>query len=213
MSNRVRTATVGLAVCAAAAFGAALAPVATAAPSDVTATPSVSGNNVTLTVTNNAAKRIGCEIVGVPAGGAPTNVVFGYQTPEELGALISPGSSKSLPLRISQGTPPTPSGTTTIPDGTYDIYWGCTTITLPPGTGAAEEFWGTNPPVTGTTPTVAAPLRVTVPGGAATPPAPESEAPAAPGLPSIPGLPVIPGLSGIELPEEICTTSSCVPVG
>ena len=30
---------------------------------------------------------------------------------------------------------------------------------------------------------------------------------------SIPGLPDIPGLPGIELPEEICTTSSCVPVG
>ena len=83
MNNRVRTATVGLAVCAAAAFGAALAPVATAAPSDVTATPSVSGNNVTLTVTNNAAKRIGCEIVGVPAGGA----VPGFRPPSPAQAV------------------------------------------------------------------------------------------------------------------------------
>lgn len=213
MSIRVRKVTAGLAVCAAAAFGAAQAPDAEAAPTDVTATASVSGSTVTLTVTNNASKRIGCEIVGVPAGGPPTNVVFGYQTPEELGALITAGSSKSLPLRISQGTPPAPTGTTTIPDGAYDIYWGCTTITLPPGTGAAEEFWGTNPPVTGATPTVAEPLRVTVPGGAATPPAPKPDAPAAPGLPTIPGLPNIPGLPEIELPTEICTTSSCVPVG
>lgn len=213
MSIRVRKVTAGLAVCAAAAFGAAQAPDAEAAPTDVTATASVSGSTVTLTVTNNASKRIGCEIVGVPAGGPPTNVVFGYQTPEELGALITPGSSKSLPLRVSQGTPPAPTGTTTIPDGAYDIYWGCTTITLPPGTGAAEEFWGTNPPLTGMTPTVAEPLRVTVPGGAAAPPAPKPDAPATPALPTIPGLPNIPGLPEIELPSEICTTSSCVPVG
>ncbi|WP_055475564.1 hypothetical protein [Gordonia sp. HS-NH1] len=213
MSIRVRKVTAGLAVCAAAAIGAAHTPDAAAAPTDVTATASAAGNTVTLTVTNKAAKRIGCEIVGVPAGGAPTNVVFGYQTPEELGALITPGSSKSLPLRISQGTPPAPTGSTTIPDGTYDIYWGCTTITLPPGTGATEEFWGTNPPLTGMTPTVAAPIRVTVPGGAATPPAPGPDAPATPGQPIIPGLPAIPGLPEIELPEEICTTSSCVPIG
>ncbi|WP_238422550.1 hypothetical protein [Gordonia sp. 'Campus'] len=211
MKTRFRRISAGVAFGAAAIAGAALAPAASAAPTDVTASPTVSGNTVSLTVTNNAAKRIGCEIFGVRAGDAPSQVVFGYQTPEELGALISPGSSKSVPLRISQGTPPAPTGSTTIPDGTYDVYWGCTTITLPPGTRANEQFWGTNPPLTAMTPT-ADPIRVTVPGGETTTPAPKPENPSIPDLPSIPGLPPIPQIPGVELPEEICAISSCAPV-
>ncbi|MCR5979623.1 hypothetical protein GDN83_18080 [Gordonia jinghuaiqii] len=207
MTIRFRNVSAGLACGAALAIGAAMAPAASAAPNDVTATPSVSGNTITLTVQNNAAKRIGCEVVGVPAGGSPSNVAFGYQTPEQLGALISPGSSKALPMRLSEGTPPTPTGSTTLPDGTYDIYWGCTTITLPPGTGAAEQFWGTNPPLTEMTPTDAEPIRVTLP--AAGQPAPGE---GAPGVPADPAKPEIPGLPGVQVPDEVCAMSACYPL-
>ncbi|MCF3940197.1 hypothetical protein [Gordonia tangerina] len=126
-----------------------LAPTASAAPADVTVTPTVSGNTVALTVHNDSAKRVGCEIFGVPADSelSAGDLAFGYQTPEQLNALIVAGSSKKLTMRVSVGDPPTPTGSTTIADGSYDIYWGCRTVTLPPVDPTAEEYWGTTPPL------------------------------------------------------------------
>lgn len=202
MTTRLRTLTAGTAFIAAAAFATALAPVATAAPADVTVSPSVSGNTITLNVVNKANKRIGCEIFGVAANTPPaaSGVAFGYQTPEELGALISPGTSKNVTMQVATGTPPKPTGSSTIPNGTYDIYWGCATITLPPGS-AREEFWGTNPPLTDITPTAGAPIRVTVTGAGRAAPTPEK-----PARPSVPGFPQI------QVPEQICVPWACYPV-
>ncbi len=202
-TNRLRKLSAGTGFAAAVALATALAPSASAAPADVTVSPSLAGNTITLKVSNNANKRIGCEIFGVKANTSPaaSGVVFGYQTPEELGALISPGASKNVPMRATAGTPPTLTGSTTIPDGTYDIYWGCATITLPPGS-AREQFWGTNPPLTNMTPT-AAPIRVSVPGAGPTAPAPESEAPARP---------TVPGFPNIDIPEQICAPWACYPL-
>ncbi|MDS1114019.1 hypothetical protein RD149_09575 [Gordonia westfalica] len=204
MTTRLRKLSAGMGFAAVATLATALAPTASAAPADVIVSPSVAGNAITLKVSNNAAKRIGCEIFGVKADTSPTasGVVFGYQTPEQLGALISPGTSKNVPMRVTAGTPPKPTGSTTIPDGTYDIYWGCATITLPPGT-AREQFWGTNPPLTNMTPTAGAPIRVSVPGAGPTAPEPEPETPARP---------TVPGFPDIEIPEQICAPWACYPV-
>ncbi|WP_232716308.1 hypothetical protein [Gordonia metallireducens] len=204
---RIRRLSAGMAFAAAAATTIVLAPSASATPGDVTVSPSVSGNTITLAVTNNANKRIGCEIFGVKANTAPaaSAVAFGYQTPEELGALISPGTSKNVPMRVTAGNPPKPTGPTTIPNGTYDIYWGCATITLPPGS-VREQFWSTNPPLTNMTPTAGAPVRVTVTGAGPATPEPRSEAPTTPARPTVPGFP------GIEIPEQICAPWACYPL-
>lgn len=207
MTHRLRRFAAGMAFAAAAAIGTALTPPASAAPADVTVSPTVSGNTITLKVSNKANKRIGCEIFGVKANTPPaaSAVAFGYQTPEELGALISPGTSKDVPMRVTAGSPPKPTGSTTIPNGTYDIYWGCATITLPPGS-AREQFWGTNPPLTDMTPTSGAPVRVTVTGAGPAAPEPRSETPTTPARPTVPGLP------GIEIPEQICAPWACYPL-
>ncbi|MDL9945104.1 hypothetical protein QSJ19_05775 [Gordonia sp. ABSL11-1] len=196
MTRRIRT-TFGTTTLGAAILAAAMAPTASAAPADVTATSSVSGSVITLTVKNSAAKRIGCEIFGVPADAKPSadQVKFGYQTPEELSALIVPGSTKNLEMRLSVGTPPRPAGSTTIPDGSYDVYWGCGTISLPPGDPAAEEYWGTNPPLGNKPATATTPLRVDVPGTTSTEPSTPAPAPTAPGG-----------------PKTICIAGFCLPL-
>ncbi|MAU81276.1 MAG: hypothetical protein CME34_05290 [Gordonia sp.] len=181
MTRTIRRIAIGSAVAALSA--AMLAPTASAAPADVTATPTVNGNTVSLTVQNDSAKRVGCEIFGVPADTAPSagQISFGYQTPEQLSALITPGSSKKLPMRVPVSDPPRPTGSTTIPDGNYDIYWGCRTITIPPVDAAAEEYWGTTPPLPAGAATGDAPIRVEVPGEAptSTTPKPETTVPPA----------------------------------
>jgi hypothetical protein len=174
-----------------------LAPTASAAPADVTVTPTVNGNTVALTVHNDSAKRVGCEIFGVPADSelSGESLAFGYQTPEQLSALIAAGSSKKLPMRVSVGDPPKPTGSTTISDGSYDIYWGCRTVTIPPVDEAAEEYWGTTPPLPAGAATGATPVRVDVPGEAppTSAPAPETTTPP------------------IEM-QKVCVFGYCLPV-
>ncbi|MEO9329874.1 hypothetical protein [Gordonia aurantiaca] len=197
--------TAGLALTVA-AFTTALAPGASAAPSDVTVSPSVSGQTITLTIASKAAEPVGCEVFGVPADTAPSaeRVGFGYETPEKPGALIGPGSSKTVTLRTATGTPPKPNGSTTIPAGTYDIHWACASVTLPAGT--ADEYWGTTPPLAQATST-AEPVRVTVPGTA--PEKPAEDRPESPGRSAIPGIPEL------TIPDyiwELCGTDNCVPL-
>ncbi len=197
MTNRIRCVAIGSAL--AALITGMLAPTASAAPADVTVTPTVSGNTVALTVHNDSTKRVGCEIFGVPADSelSAGDLSFGYQTPEQLTALVAAGSSKKLTMRVSVGDPPTPTGSTTIADGSYDIYWGCRTVTLPPVDETAEMYWGTTPPLPAGAATGATPVRVEVPGEApstsAPAPAPETTTPP------------------IEM-QKVCVFGYCLPV-
>jgi hypothetical protein len=195
MTDRIRSIAIGSAL--AALVAGMLAPTASAAPGDVTVSPTVSGNTVALTVHNDSAKRVGCEIFGVPAdsGLSASNLAFGYQTPEQLNALIAAGSSKKLTMRVSAGDPPAPTGSTTITDGSYDIYWGCRTVTIPPVDPTAEEYWGTTPPLPAGAATGAAPVRVEVPGEAPTTSAPAPETTTPP----------------IEM-QKVCVFGYCLPV-
>ncbi len=195
MTNRIRCIATGSAL--AALVAGVLAPTASAAPGDVTVTPTVSGNTVALTVHNDSTKRVGCEIFGVPADSelSAGDLSFGYQTPEQLTALVAAGSSKKLTMRVSVGDPPTPTGSTTIADGSYDIYWGCRTVTLPPVDPTAEEYWGTTPPLPAGAATGATPVRVEVPGAAPTTSAPAPETTTPP----------------IEM-QKVCVFGYCLPV-
>lgn len=196
MANRFRILSTGIAFGAAMGLGTAFAPSATAAPSDVTLTPVVDGNTVSASIANNSPHRVACEIFGVPAGGSPSGqVVFGYVSPESLGELIPRGATQAVDLRLSEGDSPT--GPTAIPNGSYDLYWGCTSVLIGVDGVSFGEQWGTAPPV-GATPTVSAPVRVNVTG---------EPAPDAPGDPTNPSDPPAPGA-----PEDICVSSLCAPV-
>lgn len=133
----------------------------------MTATGSVNGNTVNITVRNSSSKSIGCTTYGLTEGvpfADGTEIRFGSQ--EQL--LIQPGQSHSYAQKLPvQGPPPGPYGSTTIPDGRYDVYWGC--FDLPDRT----ESWGTNPPVNSSndapTDGIAQVIKVSVPGTAQPP--------------------------------------------
>lgn len=102
---------------------------ANAAPSDVSISPTVDGSNATVTITNGSGSMIGCNLYGLPADSAvtaDTKPVFGYTNPETLSAVIQPGATKTVPLKLFTETGP--DGSATLPDGTYDLFWGCSEV-------------------------------------------------------------------------------------
>ncbi|MFE0751193.1 hypothetical protein [Gordonia sp. NPDC058843] len=113
--------------------------VANAAPRDVTIAQSASGNAVTVTITNRSAAVIGCKLFGLPAGSAAdseSRPPFGYVNPVDPRSLIAPGGTRTVALEVFDDGP---TGSTALPDGAYDLYWGCTTV---PGVDGVEQ-WGT----------------------------------------------------------------------
>ena len=157
MTGRYLLRTLGIALgCATAAI---LSPaIANAAPNDVTITPSVSGNSVTVTVTNRSTAVIGCKMFGLPAGSvadSDSRPPFGYVNPVDPRALIAPGGTRTVALEVF--TDEGPSGSTVLPDGAYDLYWGCTTV---PGFDGVEQ-WGTLGPAG--KPSTARTTRLTLP--------------------------------------------------
>lgn len=165
LSGLLRGTAAGLALCGAAAF--ALAPSAVAAPNDLTLTPIVSGNTVSITIANQSAAPVGCTILGFADGADPLEDegAFGYATPPDLAEFVSPnGGTKTVAMRlegVDENGDPAPTGSATIPDGTYEIYYGCRQIV---GDVEDAEHWGTTPPLTDETETFAPVIRVTVPG-------------------------------------------------
>ncbi|WP_238418595.1 hypothetical protein [Gordonia sp. 'Campus'] len=142
---------------------ALLPATADAAPDDVTIAPSVSGNSVTVTITNRSAAVIGCKLFALPAGSvadSDSRPPFGYVNPVDPRALITPGGTRTVALEVF--TDEGPSGATALPDGAFDLYWGCTTV---PGADGAEQ-WGTLGP-TGK-PSTAATTRLVLPAEAGT---------------------------------------------
>lgn len=132
---------------------------ANAAPNDVTTTAAVSGNTSTVTITNQSRAVIGCKLFGLPAGSvadSDSRPPFGYVNPVDVGALILPGDTRTVTLEVF--TDDGPNGSTALPDGIYDLYWGCTTV---PNVDGVEQ-WGTLAP-TGAVST-AAPSRLVLPG-------------------------------------------------
>ncbi|ANY24849.1 hypothetical protein [Gordonia terrae] len=161
MTGRHLLRTLGIALgCATAAI---LSPaIAHAAPGDVTITPSVSGNSVTVTVTNRSAAVIGCKMFGLPAGSvanSDSRPPFGYVNPVDPRALIAPGGTRTVALEVFDDGP---TGSTVLPDGDWDLYWGCTTV---PGVDGVEQ-WGTLGP-TGK-PSTAPTTRLTLPAAVGT---------------------------------------------
>lgn len=138
-----------------------LPAVAHAAPDDVTIASSVSDHTATVTITNESVAVIGCKLFGLPAGSvanSESKPPFGYVNPVDLGALIPPGATKTVTLEVF--TEDGPNGSTYLADGSYDLYWGCTTV---PNVDGVEQ-WGTLAP-TGAIST-AEPTRLVVPGEA-----------------------------------------------
>ncbi|MCK0515722.1 hypothetical protein [Williamsia sp. DF01-3] len=168
----VRRTALGVALSGAAAFG--FAPSAVAAPSDVTLTPSVVGNTVTISIANGSDRPVACTIAGFNEGSDPLvdEAAFGYATPNDPLELVPMGSQKAVQMRlegVDENGFPGPVGSTEIPDGDYEIYYGCRTLVLE---GVEEpEYWGTNPPLDDETTTFAEVIRVSVPGGDTPPPA------------------------------------------
>ncbi|MCK0515711.1 hypothetical protein [Williamsia sp. DF01-3] len=126
----------------AAAAWAITAPIAAAAPGDVTlSTPSVNGNTVTATIANNSADDIVCTSFGADAGNpnpaTTQSARLLFDTPE-----IPAGTTGTYTYLVYDGDAGTSAGVTEIPDGYYDIYWTCTAA-LP-----GDERWGTPPLLT-----------------------------------------------------------------
>lgn len=161
---------------------------ANAAPSDVSISPTVDGSNATVTITNGSGSMIGCNLYGLPADSAvtaDTKPVFGYTNPETLSAVIQPGATKTVPLKLFTETGP--DGSATLPDGTYDLFWGCSEVPL----GEGAEQWGTPTPV-GPNAT-AEPSRLVLPGTA----------------PST--APTVEPVAPVEPPAQTCFGEICLP--
>ncbi len=157
---------------------------ANAAPADVTTVSAVSGNIATATITNRSAAVIGCKLFGLPSGSVAdreSRPPFGYVNPVDPSALILPGTTRTVTLEVF--TEDGPNGSTALPDGVYDLYWGCTTV---PNVDGVEQ-WGTLAPAGGVPTAVTS--RLVVPGDA-----PEASVPAPPAL----------------VPES-CYDASCLP--
>lgn len=140
-------------------------PVANAAPGDVTISPVASGSTAQVTVNNGSSSLIGCNMYGIPADvpiTGDTKPAFGYTNPEQLSAVIQPGATKTVQLRAATETGL--DGSTQLPDGSYDLYWGCSEVPV----NDSAEMWGTLAAV-GQAPT-AEPSRLDLPGAVATTP-------------------------------------------
>ena len=121
-------------VAASALTGAALfmsAPVASAAAEDVTrAAPTVVDGKLQAKVTNNTGGLLRCYVSGAPAGST--------REPRDIEEFAFGGNKI-----VSTGTSPiflrTYDELLEIPDGTYDVYWHCSTVGDNPNPGE----WGT----------------------------------------------------------------------
>lgn len=161
--------------------------VANAAPGDVTISPAVSGNTAVVTVTNGSSSLIGCNMYGIPADvpiTGDTKPAFGYTNPEQLSAVIQPGATKTVPLKVATDTGL--DGSTQLPDGSYDLYWGCSEVPVNDG----AEMWGTLAAV-GQAPT-AEPSRLDLPGAVA-------------------ASPELPPAETVEPTPEACLGTICLP--
>ena len=169
----VRRTILGAALTGAAALS--LAPSAIAAPNDLLLTPSVVGNTVTISIANASDRPVACTIAGFNEGDDPLvqEAVFGYTTPNDILELVPMGGEKAVQMRlegVDENGNPAPTGSTEIPDGDYEIYYGCRALVLD---GVEEpEHWGTNPPLSDQTATFAEVIRISVPGGDVPPPPP-----------------------------------------
>ncbi|WP_307796724.1 hypothetical protein [Williamsia soli] len=144
---------------------------ANAAPGDVTTVSAVSGNIATATITNRSTAVIGCKLFGLPAGSVAdsgSRPPFGYVNPVDPGALILPGTTRTVTLEVF--TEDGPNGSTALPEGVYDLYWGCTTV---PNVDGVEQ-WGTLAPAGGVPTAVTS--RLVVPGDAPETPLPAPQA-------------------------------------
>lgn len=161
--------------------------VANAAPGDVTISPAVSGSSVNVTVTNGSGSLIGCNMYGIPADTpitGDTKPAFGYTNPEQLSAVIQPGATKTVQLKVATETGL--DGSTALPDGNYNLYWGCSEVPVNDG----AEMWGTLAAV-GQAPT-AEPTPLVLPGPVA--PTPEQ-----------------PPVETVEPTPEACIGTVCLP--
>lgn len=121
-------------VAASALTGAALfmtAPAASAAAEDVTmAAPTVIDGKLQAKVTNNTGGLLRCYVSGAPAGST--------REPRDIKEFAFGGNKI-----VSTGTSPiflrTYDELLEIPDGTYDVYWHCSTVGDNPNPGE----WGT----------------------------------------------------------------------
>lgn len=137
---------VGVVLGAAALSGSALlAGSADAAPGDVTAAASVTGNVVKVTVTNNSAGVIACNMFAFDSPVSESSVVEYGDASRSIegvpyGAIPSNGTfSFTLHKVDHESTDPYPFGTTTVENGTYDVGWMCGTMP----DGSAQTLWGT----------------------------------------------------------------------
>lgn len=171
IDNRTQRRALGIASgCATAAL---LFPaVANAAPDDVTIMPAVSGHTATVTIVNGSKALIGCKLFGLPAGSvadSESRPPFGYTNPVDPSALIPPGATKTVTLEVF--TEDGPNGSIALPDGNYDLYWGCTTV---PNLDGVEQ-WGTLAPAGGVSTAETSPL--VLPGETSSPPIEVERAP------------------------------------
>lgn len=111
---------------------------AAAAPADVIFDVDAAGNSVTRTIANNSDAPIVCESLLLPGNSS---------TPAD-------PASHLMTVEILAGN--TGTDTRTIPNGTYDVLWGCVSNESGP-----EEYWGNVEAAPGD-PT-GPPIRLTVP--------------------------------------------------
>ncbi len=174
MTKRIVLRALGAATCC--ATGLLVFPTtADGSPNDVTTESAVTGDTATVTIINESSALIGCKLFGLPAGSvadSDSRPPFGYVNPVDPGALILPGATKTVTLEVF--TEDGPNGSTALPPGAYDLYWGCTTV---PNVDGVEQ-WGTLAPAGGIS--TAEPTELVLPGDAASPPlAPVETAPPA----------------------------------
>ncbi|MFH5207179.1 hypothetical protein [Antrihabitans spumae] len=112
---------------------------ASAAPTDVSGTASVSGNTVTSVISNNSGGQITCGIAGFPAGTVDPNMsrpTFGL-------TYTDVPASGTAPVVFEN-----------VPNGTYDIHWKCVNVGFTEGwaTFNAQDTTKTAEPATVTVP-------------------------------------------------------------